>query len=638
MKDKTIYISDEKTKYFAAKDSGGLFISSNEELQSFISNKFLISNVVILVELDWDAPISTFHGYEVAKQLMNSPNRTKKFNLLFVSTFCRETLFQIYRSSNRIFITKFSHVKIGASFDLKGLKVPEYSERKFNYLRNYCFLKAGILDRLIHDVRNLRNNFKEEKYKTFIDDLYANSDIISNELTYTISRLKNCVEVNHRNTLLDDVHGLLHAHQKEIGSSEESYRKKSRAKILLVEDNRETRDKLVHTFSYYFSSIEACGSGSEAFSILKAKGKQIDVVLTDMELLYGNFDEEKQGIDILELCEAEHPHLVTRIITALPKNAVKKLLGVIEDNIIYKGGEGDGVLHPLENIYDFVEKIDEDVARHKVMRSMTGPANGRFKKCLTKQLYLKKMEDIDEYTAIWNDAKSLAKRFIDNELDALAEDEKVPINFGRQDNDENGWQIVRTLLTHRLITLWSSSSSRDNTICYFESPGGSAYVDCPGFQSGMENKSAKSYFTTHLGFSAPGASSQGGKDCDCKIVHQDLFPEERSWLEKYKPGISQETKLEDIDFYFNGMFMEFFNTYNGNNNLDENTKFGDAIMMLNKFISSEKYSGLDSNLLNNLADIFNDYYGEYYNKENIDEQLGTYIKSLNHIFSNEINL
>ncbi len=631
MKDKTIYIFDEKTKFLAAKDSDGLFISSNEELQSFINDKFLISNVVILVELDWDVQIATFHGYEVAKQLMNSPNRSKKFNLLFVSTFSRETLFQVYGNSNRIFITKFSHLKIDGSFEFRGLKVPEYSERKFNYLRNYCFLKAGILDRLIHDVRNLRNNFKEERYKTFVDDLYTNSDIISNEVANMILPLRNCVEINQRSTLLDEVHGLLHAHQTKIGNSEGSYRKKSCAKLLLVEDNKDTLDELVHTFSYYFSSIEPCGSGNKAFAILKAKGKQIDVVLTDMELLHGDFDEEKQGIEILELCEAEYPHLVTRIITALPKNAVKKLVGTIEDNIIYKGGEGDEVLHPLENLYEFVEKIDEDVERHKIMRSMTGPANGRFKRYLTKQLYLKKMDDIKEYTAIWNDAKSLAKQFVDNELDELDEEEKVPVTFGRQGNDENGWQIIRTLLTHRLITLWSSSSNRDNTICYFASPGGYAYVDLPGFQSGMENKSAKAYFTTHLGFSAPGASSKGGEDCVCTIVHQDLFPEERPWLEEFRPGISQEAKLEDIDFDFNDMFMEFFNTYHGNTSLDESTTFGDAITMLNEFISEKKYSNLDPDLVNDLASIFNEYHETCYNQD-IDEQLETYVKSLNHIF------
>src|SRR5690606_31180963 len=158
----------------------------------------------------------------------------------------------------------------------------------------------------------------------------------------------------------------------QLKNPEKAVDKKSYAKVMLIEDDSNTLAKLQEQFSHYFHDITPIQSGSDAYSKLKKNPKHYDVVITDMELLEGDFDDEKQGIDILELCETLDPPLTTRIITALPKQALRQLIGKGIGDILFKSNSEETVIPYSENIAEFVRQIDKEVA---VRKKMKGPKN-----------------------------------------------------------------------------------------------------------------------------------------------------------------------------------------------------------------------------------------------------------------------
>ena len=610
----TLYILDEETRFLADKADikKSVIITSQSEFDAFLSKNFQVKNIVILVELDWGNLISQFHGYQVAKELMNSTTRLSNFNLLFISTLKRETIFQIFKGKNRIFTQKFKHELLTNNFDLNKIVVPNNSAKKFDYLKNYCLLESGVLDRLEHHIRNLLGNMDEARIQKVIEEIKANKDILTPEIISCTENLETVTDVKSRKRLLGEIHRSLQILQNQVNNPGESSGKKSHAKVMLIEDDSATLSKLQEQLGQYFHNIMPFQKGSSAFSELKKNARQYDVVITDMELLDGNFDDEKQGIDILELCEKEYPFIVTRVITALPKNALKRLIGKGIGEIVFKSGTGDTVIPPFENLVEFVRQIDKDVQKRGQLRKMQGPAISWWGKYLTKQLYIIKIEEPEKYNAIRQNAANQANLFIKGELDALKNVEKISIEFKQVketgSNPESGWEIIELLLTHRLIALWFSAKHSWDEF-YYSGTSYEAYINLQGFQPGLETKSSKAYFNTFLGLSAEGASDKREEKKMCKILPKNLFMEEIEWLSAIKSNMLESIPLREINDDFLEIFVEMMNL-SGMRASDDVT-FGEAIKQLDDFIQNypnefdqSKYNQLKSNLSRDLDDFY----------------------------------
>lgn len=613
IKIETLVILDEETTFLSKNLDKKKFkvITSASELHELLDNYFQAKNIVILVELDWGNPISQFHGYQIAKELMNSPNRLSNFNLLFISTLNREAIFKIFKSKNRIFIQKFKHEHITNDFDLNTVIVPQISAKKFDYLKNYCLLESGILDRLEHDVRNLLGNTDEEKFQKTIEEIKANGDILTPEIISQTETLANTIDFENRKQILGDIHRSLQILQNQINNPGESSGKKSHAKVMLIEDNADTLSKLREQLDKYFHKITPFQNGSEAFNELEKNARQYDVVITDMELLDGNLDDEKQGIDILELCEGEYPFIVTRVITALPKNALKRLIGKGLGEIVFKSGTGDSVIPPFENLIEFVKQIDKEVQKKRQLRKMQGPEISWWGKYLTKQLYITKIENPDAYNAVWRNAISNADRFINNELDNLKESEKLSIEFKQVketvSNPESGWEIIALLLTHRLIALWFASKKSWDEF-YYSGDSNEAYTNLQGFQSGLQSKTFKSYFNTFLGLSVASNTYYTEK---CKLFSKNIFPEELEWLSQVKSNNLDTFSLRDVNDDFQGFFIDFMKAYN-EAVISDDVTFGEAMNLLDNFIQKYPDEKLDHSKHNTLKRIFTNALDDFY--------------------------
>src|SRR6185295_12265361 len=111
------------------------------------------------------------------------------------------------------------------------LIIPQISARKFDYLKNYCLLESGILDRLEHDVRNLIGNIDEEKIKKVIEDLIANTEILTPEIINNALILSQIEDEKKKNVLLD-IHYSIQILQNQINNPLEGFGKKSYAKVM----------------------------------------------------------------------------------------------------------------------------------------------------------------------------------------------------------------------------------------------------------------------------------------------------------------------------------------------------------------------------------------------------------------------
>ncbi len=324
-----------------------------------------------------------------------------------------------------------------------------------------------------------------------------------------------------------------------------------------------------------------------------------------MELLNGNFDDEKQGIDILELCEEEYPFITTRVITALPKNALKQLIGKGLGEIIFKSGTKDSIIPPFENLVEFVKQIDTEVKKRKQLRNMQGPDGSWWGKYLTKQLYITKIEEPEKYTAIWQKTKDQANRFVNGELDFCKNPEKVSVQFPQTgvpgSNPKSGWEIIELLLTHRLIALWFANIHSWDKF-YYSGSSNEAYLNLTGFQAGFD-RTSQAYFSTFLGLSVKGAVKEKRETLQCKIIPVNLFPEEFQWLSQIKSNNISSFTLRDVNDEFQGDFEGFISFYDGTE-MDDKTTFGKAMMLLDEFAKNYPTQKKDSLKHNGLKNRF----------------------------------
>lgn len=612
----TILIIDEETKFLSENfdKKNCKIITSSSEFNEFVGNSFQAKIIIILVELDWGNPISQFQGYQLAKGLMNSPNRVSNFNLLFISSLKRETIFKIFKSKNRIFTQKFKHECITNGFDLNKVVIPKISAKKFDYLKNYCLLESGTLDRLEHDIRNLLVNSDEEKFQKTIEEIKANRDILTPEIISLTEAFESTTDFESRNQILNKIHYSLQVLQNQINNPGESSGEKSHAEVMLIEDDATTLSKLKEQLNCYFHRITPFQKGSNAFKELIKNARHYDVVITDMELLDGNFDDEKQGIDILELCELEYPFIVTRVITALPKNALKRLIEKDIGEIVFKSSTGDSVIPPFENLVEFVRQIDKEVKKRRQLRKMQGPEISWWGNYLKKQLYITKIESRDTFDSIWINAVNTSNRFINKKLDDLKDAEKLSIEFKQvnmtSSNPESGWEIVELLLTHRLIALWFASKNGWGEF-YYSGEGSDAYTNLQGFQSGLNNKTFKSYFNTFLGLSVE--KSKTDKSNKCKVLVKNLFSEELEWLSHIKPDNLDTFLLSEVNDDFLEIFIYFMKEYNGIEISDDVT-FGEAMNSLDDFIQQYPEERLEQTKHNSLKRIFINSLDDFYEK------------------------
>lgn len=381
-KTEILFILDEETKFLSDKvdTKKCIIITSQTELDAFLSKNFQVKSIVILVELDWGNPVSQFYGYKIAKELIeNSPNRLSNFNLLFISTLSRMILYQIIKDSNSVFVKSFEHTRIDQSFCLKELHVPTISYRKFDYLKKYCLTQSGILDKLEHVLRP-NKVLSNSKIEDLLCQIKANADIVG----FTMMAVINKTDVNNFNqnrwTLYEQ---LILRIREVIGEQDLKHKVRKNDKgeswkpqMLLLEDDNDQLYKIKRFFDDDFEVIPK-NNGKDAIEYLKDNSDQTSVAICDMELLQqqnNNFDQDIQGIDVIEYIKENHPHIVIKVISHLPRRGLHMLLGDILNvsDLKYKSMLLEG---NSDFISDLVTEIQREIDLRRTFQRLRGPSN-----------------------------------------------------------------------------------------------------------------------------------------------------------------------------------------------------------------------------------------------------------------------
>lgn len=434
---KTLFILDKETIFLTKKidEEKNKTISSFSEFNKFLKNKFQVENVVALVELDWNMPIAKFYGYEVARELMNSPNRLSKFNLLFITTFTRTLLYDINNNSNRVFTKCFQHKPIDDLFEIEKLQVATISERKFDYLRRYCLTETGILEKLEHDLRPGKN-LSSPQIEDLIRQMKANGDLLG------VRVMNLLIETNAENfqnkrfliyenlvfrikEVLKSNHVVLNDNSKDIW----------KPFMLIIEDDIDQQIQIGKSFSSYFR-IEPFNNGFAALDRLHKASDQVSVVICDMELLDEYLlDNDIQGIDVIEHIKELHPHIVLKVVSHLPRRGLNMMLGDIlkASDLLYKSMLIDG---NADYIADLAREIQGEIDLRRTFQRLRGPESALWSN-ITKQgneggrlkqfYYEYRNSEPDEFKEMWDE--------IDEEVRyVLSKKSKISTRFGSTDD------------------------------------------------------------------------------------------------------------------------------------------------------------------------------------------------------------
>ena len=549
-----LVILDERKKHLGRDldEKRYKVVYDHESYSEVLAKDYKFKGAIILVELAWVVKINGYdiNGYDIADQLLFDSFNPRNIDILFISYFSREELYVMYDTKkSRVCVKKLQHKTIeDKNFKLDDNLPDHWSDRKFNYIRKYYFQDGGILEMLLHGVQGLAASFSEEKLSRCVEEFEPYRDSLPGEIISNVDNLNKLPDKEKHDAILllkksleTELHSLSDVNNNPT---------KSKHKVMLIEDDDKTRSRLVEQFSHYYENIKGICSGSEAYQELLDNGINYDVVITDMALLEPGkdglmFDDVKIGIDILELCEEKYKHIVTRVISGLPKNSLKNLLNKNMDHVIYKSESPNYVIPPWEGLDDFVKKINAEVKSRKNLR-------GKYPKLYGSLLEYLTGLDADIRKKLFDKSKEKANAFLKGDLNNLLEEEKVSTVFGRSVREDKNWELI---ILHRLIVL-GYSKGEEFLFCNKDADGNTieGFVIHDGFrkeekEDGMSKKSPKRHLNTDLGFSFNSAKDQREK-CLCKVKLDYLLDEEKTWLYSHNEDVFDHTRLRDIDDEF----------------------------------------------------------------------------------------
>lgn len=621
-----VFVTDNKIAGFInpLKATDTKVISSPEALEEWIARPFYIENLIVCVELNWRKPAS-FFGYEVAHRLMFSSQRKGKFNLLFLSTFKRRILRDIinFKTTSageffeyaNLFVRKFPHAQLTHKLSFDELNIPKLSQRKFDYLKEYCFHESHLPGRLIHDINNIIISPESNRLINFKADINNNADALTPTIISLTNELRT--EKSHSENVQIARKVLKHLENVLVGKNSELHSniEKSNDSLLVIEDDAETNRAIATQLEPYFKVINCFTSGEEAMAELQQNGKKYDAVLSDLELIKDGFDDNIQGIDIIEYCQEKLPHMVIRIITSLPRQVVSGMLDVSLACILFKENHQKDKVQVIADAGEFSERLSQDIISSRKIFTMDGPSLSWWGKSLTQKINLFKRDTPSRYDRLWNDAFSSAENFISGSLNDAEEDQKISVSFPKNQSiikePESGWKIIQQLLTHRLIALWFSQIKYPYGFKYSggdhhfgEAP---SYAEQPGFQSGLETREYKSYFNTLLGLSIKKLKQKDGQKQLLTINAIALFDEEKQWLQSF---LSEPLYKKYPNFH--SMLMDIGDYFMANNVLlDEGILFNEDIPVEQTkelLIKLARHLGKESLLIRaNITEIFTDF-------------------------------
>lgn len=527
-------------------------ISSIEDFEIVPIEEKHLTNIFILVELDWENNL--FYGYDVAYKIMVKwQNDQNPPNIQFLSFLSQENLYDLNKNVYKFYSKSFFHYQLPLNNELRTYP---YSPAKFKYLKKYALTESGILDTIKHDLEKVISDSKSD----FSSELENYIVRLKNITSILGSDLNDIINAKNHNPVesLNKIFTLIVQRLKTLNELKDNPLIKYegiKEKIILVEDDINFGNQIQNRLNEYFD-VDYYRNGFEAREAIELNGINYQALITDLELLNtnGKTDQEIQGIEVFEFTKDKFPHIVRRIVSGLPRKGISELVEIDINDILYKSlisyyGFNDG-------FDDWVKKLKSDIKLHKRLKHMKGPNNTFWKDVEYKikngkkrasgsgfkRLYYNfKIEDEVAFQEMW-------KRIYDKTINILKQEdsEKVSTTFIKTTSSQNlrskkdkesTIELLERILTHRL--LWISYYDNNSTVIYKDVHNFENSFYHKPFWDGELNIKPTDLFTW-LGFSTKAVNPKNKDDVNYEtefisifFQYNSLFEEEEKFRVKY---------------------------------------------------------------------------------------------------------
>lgn len=493
-------------------------------------------------------------GPQAVRDLMMRLEGEHSPAILLMGIASRELLWKYFSPADRAVLKCFPFVQLPST---RLPKWPTMPLSKWRYLRRYALTKGGVIDKLIHDVRNaIRAGILG---RTGLDNVVQQLRGLPDISDESIQLLLAEYEPDNADGPLLKWAGMLIAALERRAVVFQPGRLLSRMRqagtrrprLMLVEDDLGAAAALRERFEEHFQVV-LFHDGAEAIEELKVGGRFYSALVSDLELLEdnGRFDQPVQGIEVLEYAKEHHPHIARRVITSLGRLGVRDLLPEIRlEEILFKAQlarQGpDGLF------MEFLEKLLSDVDDRRALQDMHGPDStlwadvskernqqdskgGGFKRFY----YQLKVEDNVRFNKMWAGIKETLERI--QEQKAVAEIDGAFLNPGKakklleeRDRDYNIGFLTKLLL-HRAI-MYTRYIDGEEVRYRDDNDKENSYIHWTGWKKApIQSPKLYRYFT---GFGAvwqkPTDPGPGDRTIVFKLVFGPLFPEEVELIQTF---------------------------------------------------------------------------------------------------------
>lgn len=503
---------------------------------------------------------------DMVREVLRMTDQSPFPTLILFGLQSREALWATSSVTERYLVKSFPYLQI------PGARLPavrRMSSSKWRYLRKYALTKSGLLDSLLHALRNaLRAG---EAGLGRVHDVAAQLHGLPDLHDEHIRALLDAQErgagaadtIRWAGQLFGAMERRIFSLEPDRLNTRTQARNSRKPHLMLVEDDAATASELSALFTDHFE-VKVFHDGAEALHELEIGGRFYDALVADLELLEADkrFDQPVQGIEVLEYAEQKHPHIARRVITALGRRGVRELLPSMSiQDILFKSLLVQGN-DPL--FLEFLEKLLRDIDHRRVLQDMPGPDStlwadvskeakqqdskgGGFKRFY----YQLKVEDPERFGKMWREINETIERIRaedpDLKVDASFVQTEAARNMIGTANRENLIAFLQKLLTHRAILL-TRYTDRGEVAYRDETDRGSSYAHLWFWKSRLAaSPKSYNYFTGMSGadYRPPKATAKDDV-VRFKLKYSRLFREEVELIKRF-----EDLRAERFGDFFN---------------------------------------------------------------------------------------
>ncbi|MBL0128442.1 MAG: hypothetical protein IPP83_13530 [Flavobacteriales bacterium] len=476
----------------------------------------------------------------------------------------REDLWQRTRNIDRFFVKSFPHYQLPLREPIQ-FKAP--SQAKWDYLHKYALTEGGVLDKLLHDLRNAlaMGEAGQERIAQLVEQLQGVPDMQGDQVRELLPVYRRDMDADAAMRWAGQLFGAL---QRRIYSLHPDRRRQQPAVgeerkplLMLLEDDAAMSAQLAPLFADHFD-VKPFHSGAEAMRELEVGGIFYRALVADLELLddSGRFDQPVQGIEVLEYAEREHSQIARRVVTQLGRRGVQELLDMNVQHILYKAHLKNGA----DDLFmEFLDELLNEVEERRTLQAMPGPnstfwsdvsAEADKKTGLKKKgggfrrfYYKVRLEEEARFKAMWAGIERKVRLVLagdpDLRVDTTLGNTGDAKDFLETRTHEFNADLLARLLTHRMIVL-ATYPDKAEVVYRDENNKGASYWHKDFWKEVQKDKIEKGTLTADqkrflyfTGFESIGQSAtkneEAGAASKFTLRYGQLFREEVDLLKKF---------------------------------------------------------------------------------------------------------